>query len=84
MSKRGYAILQFAFPVLAVLVVATGAAGSATPLAFIGLVLIGFMFSVYLVVAKRIILWGLINIVLTLGLLFYLLFIFYIIISSGV
>lgn len=65
MTRILISLSQFVFPIVAVLLLVTGVAGSYSIQTFISLLVIGFIFSIYLVTSKKIILWGLLNIGLT-------------------
>jgi hypothetical protein len=84
MPKVLLSFFQFLFPVLAILCLTTGFVGSSTIQISLGLLLIGFLFSIYLVVFKKLILWGMINISLTIFIIMGGLIIFFGMISSGV
>lgn len=77
-------LIQFIFPVLAILCLTTGILGSYTIQISISLLLIGFIFSIYLVVFKKSILWGMINIALTIFTIIIGVILFFGMISSGV
>ncbi|MEH7114727.1 hypothetical protein V7124_20565 [Neobacillus niacini] len=76
--------LQFIFPILAILFLTTGFFGSYTIQFSLVFLLIGFLFSIYLIISKKLILWGLINLFLTIFIIIGGVIIFFSMISSGV
>jgi hypothetical protein len=80
LSKVFLSCLQFLFPVLAILCLLTSLGGPYTIQISIGLLVIGFLFSIY----EKLILWGLINLSLTIFIIFGAVIIFFVMVASGV
>ncbi|MGJ7923291.1 hypothetical protein [Neobacillus sp. LXY-4] len=57
--------LQFLFPILGILLILTEVVGSYTIQTSLIVLLVGFLFSIFLVTYKKLILWGMLNIFLT-------------------
>jgi hypothetical protein len=75
---------QFIFPILAVICFSKGLAGKYTIQTIICFLIAGFLFSMYLIFSKKLILWGMINITLTVLLIIGGLFLYFAMISYGV
>jgi hypothetical protein len=84
MTKTISNLSQFIFPILAVICFLKGVAGKYTIQTIICLLLAGFLFSIYLIFSKKLILWGMVNITLTVLLLIGGVFLYFAMISSGV
>jgi hypothetical protein len=76
--------LQFIFPILAILCLTTSLFGSYTIQFSLGFLLIGFLFSIYLIISKKLFLWGTINLILTVFIIIGGIIIFFSMIISGV
>ncbi|MGV3464642.1 MAG: hypothetical protein ACO1OT_05045 [Heyndrickxia sp.] len=84
MTLKVLNISQFLFPILAILCLTSGLFGAITIQITLCLILIGFCYSIYLVTVKKLILWGMINILLTILIIVGGAFIFFSLVYSGV
>ncbi|MDR7001442.1 hypothetical protein [Neobacillus niacini] len=84
MPDKLLSYFQFLFPILAILCLITGIFSSYTIQISLGLLLVGFFFSIYLVILKKLILWGMINISLTIFIIIAGVITYFGMISSGV
>jgi hypothetical protein len=84
MPKILLCCFQFLFPLFAILCLTTGIFNAYTIQFTLFSLIIGFFFSIYLVIRKKFLLWGMINISLTICIIIGGIITFFALISSGV